>query len=222
MPRTAKTIVAEIKTLFVRRHEEKLTIQADMAILRDVHGWTQQEITEATGVPQRTVSDWLQAYDEGLSDPAKASRLTPVSVQAASDARVAKRVLATAPLEHVEHWISELPKERRQEIAAAVGHAHSKARVEFEERERNLTPVQRKEREANHATIDSFGAAMTSPFIVQRILDRLEQVDEDVRELIAHDQLTPEIARKIGSALEKLNNEFEVAKAMSGLDEEEL
>jgi transposase len=221
--RSTKEIVAEIKSVYARTTADKLLIQKDMVELRnEPHNWVERQIAEKTGIPQSTVNRWLQAYDEGVTQVGQASRLTPESMQSASDRRVAKRVLAEAPAEVIEQMIDELPKERQQQVAAAAGHVWAKARVEHDERERNLTPVERKERETNASTIETFGALITTPFRGQRIVEHIEMAIDDLKVLIEHDTITPEISNEIGVALGKLNNEFEVAKAMRSLDEVEL
>ena len=220
MSRSTNEIVAEIKTLYGRRHEEKLQIQKDMAELRSL-GWTEQQTADATGISQSTVSRWLAAYEEGLTQVGKASRLTPESVQDASDRRVAKRVLEHAPMEMVERIIEKLPKERRQKVAAAAGHRHAQVREAFEEKERNLTPVQRKEREANASTIDDFAARLTAPFVGASIVLHIEQATDELQEINEHNQMTPELEQAITAALIKLNQEFQVASAMAGSWSEE-
>jgi len=96
--RTEEELVADLKTRFGRRHEDKLVMQSEMAELRDRFGRTQDEIAKKTGIPQRTVSDWLQAWDEveasrGSSEVAEPSRLTPQFHKDRSDRGVTKRTL---------------------------------------------------------------------------------------------------------------------------------
>src|SRR5215472_6613514 len=144
MSRTANALVAEIKTLYGQRNEDKLRILADMAELRDKHGWTQQQTANKTDIPQQTVSRWLEAWNEQVSaGSTQVSRLTPREFQAASDRRVALRVLKEQPTETVEQMIRELPQARRQAVLAEFGDGYAQARRDFEERERNLTPAQR-------------------------------------------------------------------------------
>lgn len=218
MKRSTNEIVAEIKTLYGRRHEEKLQIQADMVVLRDEHGWTQRQIADATGIPQPTINNWLQAYDEGLINPDQTSRLTPASVQEASDARVAERVLKTAPAEVIERIVGNLPRERQHVVAASAGNSYARSRVEHEERERNLTPAQRKEREAIGSRIDDAATRMTMGFEAMSIVNHLEAATEKLRGLNEARAVTPEIGRSIAHALAGFTEEVEVAFAIAQLD----
>lgn len=215
-----EALVAEIRSLYGRRHEEKVQIQQDMAALRDQYGWTQQMISDETGVPRSTVDMWLRAYDEGLADPSRASRLTPASAHARSDRAVAKRVFATAPMEDIEHVISSLPPERVQQVAAAAGNAYHQARVEYAENERNLTPRERSEREAA-------GEALTEPvrkaaagFTTLGIVGHLEQATDELHELTSDGSLTPKLVRQILRAKDAFESELSVAAALVGLEEE--
>jgi plasmid maintenance system antidote protein VapI len=218
MSRTANALVAEIKTLYGRRREEKLQIQKDMVALRDEHDWTEQQIADATDISQSTVSRWLVAYDEGLTQVGKASRLTPESVQAASDRRVAQRVLSTAPVELIERMVDTLPKERRQAIEAHFGDGYARARHHFEQRERNLTPAQRKEREAAQQTMSTYAGRALAPIKALSVANELNMATETLKELIADQSLTPEMIVEIERSLGEFQVELEVARAMAGLE----
>lgn len=222
MSRSTNELVAEIKTLYGRRHEERLQIQKDMVVLRDDYKWTVRKIAEATGITKSTVDRWLLAYDEGLSQVGQTGRLTPQATQDASDRRVAKRVIADAPLELIEQLLDELPDERREEVAAVAGHRRSKARVERSKKEKAMTPAQLKAREANRSVIDDFAAALTSPFISASIVLLIEQATDKLRELVAGNAMTSEAEKEIAAALIDLNREFQVASAMAGVEEEVL
>jgi hypothetical protein len=130
--------------------------------------------------------------------------------------------LKSAPMEEVEKILDKLPKERQQQIAAAAGHSYHKARVEHTERERNLTPVQRKEREANASTIDDFAARMTLPFAAASIVSLIEEATGKLRGLIEGNSASAEIEKAIATALIDLNREFQVFSAMAGVEEEVL
>jgi plasmid maintenance system antidote protein VapI len=210
--------VTEIKTLYGRRREEKLQIQKDMIALRDEHGWTQQRIADATDIPQRTVSNWLEAYDEALSNLAEPSRLTPESVQAASDLRVARRVLASAPLEQVEEMVRRLPYERRDEVGRAFDNTTSRIAADFRDRQRNLTPAQRAEREAAGEVLTSRVDRALAPFKAMSVANELDLATESLKELIADQSLTPEMIESIEKSLAEFLTELEVAKAMAGLE----
>jgi transcriptional regulator with XRE-family HTH domain len=217
--KTAKELVADIKTRYKRTKADSLAIQKDMAALRDQYGWSQDEIADKTGVPQRTVSNWLQAYDEGLSNLAEPSRLTPRSQQDASDRRVAERVLKTAPVELVERMVSGLPRERRNQIGAAFGNSYMKKRAEFEEQQRNLTPAQREERKAAAETMTKPVRDALAQFAVPlKIVPLLEEATETLQELIADQSLTPKLMHAIDKADAVWRTELEVARAMAGLE----
>lgn len=222
MSRSTNEIVAEIKQLYGRRHEEKLQIQQDMAALRDEHSWTQRKIADATGISQPTVNNWLQAYDENLINLDQPARLTPRATQKASDQRVAKRVLAEASSEEIEELIDDLPKEQREQLAAAAGHPRQKARSERKKKEQGRSEADKKAREANRSLIDDFAAALTSPFISASIVLLIEQATEKLHELIEGNAMTPDAEKEIAAALIDLNREFQVASAMSGVEEEVL
>jgi transcriptional regulator with XRE-family HTH domain len=176
--RSTSVLVAEIKTLFGRRHEEKLQIQKDMAVLRDEHGWTQDQIAGETGVPKGTVDMWLRAYDEGLTDPSQASRLTPVSTQAASDRRVAKRVIAENPAVVMEAFEAATPEVRR-EIARQVSTA-PEVQLEAQQRQAETnyrpTPV----RQNDNLVLMQFESKLaTADSALRKALGLLEKVDQE-------------------------------------------
>ena len=130
------TKVARIRELYAQRIEGKREMQALMVSLRNDDGWTQQQIADATGISQPTVHRWLKAADEGGIIQLN-NRLSTVEHQDRSEQAIAKRVLATAPIEHVEHMIQQLPHERRKEVAQATGYIRpNKPNVSPEERER--------------------------------------------------------------------------------------
>jgi transposase len=218
--RTARELVADIKTRYGRLHKDRLAIQKDMVALRDQHGWTQRQIADKTDIPKSTVDQWLRAYDEQVSAGLpEVGRLTPKSLQEASDWRVAQRVIKSAPLEQVEQIISNLPRERRNQIGAAFGDRYSKRRAEFEERERNLTPAQRKEREAAAEALTRPVRQALAHFAVPlKVVPLLEEATETLQELIADQSLTPKLMREIDKADAEWRTELEVARAMAGLE----
>jgi len=217
--RTTDALVAEIKTLASQRKEEKLQIQKDMVELRDEHNWSTREIAAATEIPQQTVVNWLQAYDEAVTNLGQPSRLTPQSVQAASDRRVAQRVLREQPTEVVEQMIRELPRERRQAVLAEFGDGYAQARRDFDERERNLTPAQRSEREAaGDAVTKPIREAMAHFAVPLKVVPLLEEATDALRELISDHSLTPELISAIDEADAEWRTELEVARAMAGLE----
>ena len=218
--RTTKALIVEIKALYGQRNEDKLRMQADMAELRDTHHWSATRIGRDTGVPQETVSRWLRAWDEQkLSDQAsQVTRLTPREFQAASDRRVALRVLKEQPVEIIERMVDELPRERRQEIEAHFGDSYARTRRQFDEHERNLTPAQRKEREAFGQAIANRVDRALAPFKAMSVANELDLATESLKELIADQSLTPEMIESIEKSLAEFLTELEVAKAMAGLE----
>jgi predicted transcriptional regulator len=218
MGSSSSELVAEIKTLYGRRHEEKLQIQRDMVALRDDHGWTEQKIADATGISQSTVSRWLLAHEEGLTQVGKASRLTPVSVQAASDMRVAGRVLADAPMEAIERQIEKLPPERRQRIAAAAGSPYHQARVEREEHERDLSVRERSERDAAVHTATAPARRLLAFAGSAAIVAGLGVARERLHEIISDGELTADAVREIEEARDAFDAEFQVACGLVGIE----
>jgi len=213
MGRKTTELVAEIKTLYGRRREEKLQIQKDLAALRDEHHWSNHRIERETGIPRATIINWLEAFDEG------GSRLTPRHQQAASDRRVALRVLREQPVEIIERMVDELPRERRQEIEAHFGDGYARVRRNFEEHERNLTPAQRKEREAAGQAVSSSVGRALAPFKAMSAATHLGLATETLKELVADQSLTPEMIEEIERSLAEFLTELEVARAMAGLEE---
>jgi transcriptional regulator with XRE-family HTH domain len=124
--RSEAALVAEIKQLYGRRHEEKLQIQKDMVELRDGYGRTQPEIARATGIPQQTVSDWLRAFDEA-TDLGRPSRLTPDSHKIRSDRAVARRVIAEDP-----EFLASLTPEAQRKAAVILDTESAKRQNERE------------------------------------------------------------------------------------------
>jgi len=218
--KTASELVRDIKSRYGRLHADKLVIQEDMADLRDGYGWTQMQIADKTGVPQKTVSRWLQAWDEQkAAGSSQVTRLTPSDLHVASDRAVAERVLKSAPIEMVERIIGDLPRERRVQIGAAVDHLYSVKRAEFDERERNLTPAQRKEREAAAESLTRPVRQALGQFAVPlKVVPLLEEATETLQELINDEALTPKLMRAIDKADAAWRTELEVARAMLGLE----
>jgi hypothetical protein len=134
--------------------------------------------------------------------------------------RQAVQVLREAPMEAVERIIDELPRERRQAVAAAAGHAYSKARREYEEAERNLTPLQHKEREVASAELSAGIDRALGGFAAMGIVDHIEQATEDLREQVEKQALSADLLRAIDTAIDALLEEREVARAMFGLEVE--
>lgn len=159
--------------------------------------WCQRLVTWRTSVSARDTPPF--AYDSE-DRPLRATRQT----------------LREAPLEQVEQIIGELPPERQQAIAAAAGSGYHQARRDFEEKERNLTPAERKEREAGRATIDQYAGRISAPFTTLDIAGHLEQAREKLSELIEAHALSAEVMKPIDKANEEWQSEYEVASAMAG------
>jgi transcriptional regulator with XRE-family HTH domain len=216
--RSTTALVAEIKTLYGQRNKDKLRMQADMVELRK-HGWTQRRIADATGVPQSTVDRWLRGYDESLTQVGQDPKLTPNSEQERSDRAVARRVLSEQPLEFVERMIDELPRERRVQIGRAFDHSYSKARADHDDRERNLTPAQRSEREAAAEKLTLPARQAAAGFAALGIIGHLEQALEELHELTADGSLTSKLVRQIDRAHDAFGAELAVAKGLVGIEE---
>ena len=130
-----------------------------------------------------------------------------------TDVRGAKRVLATAPLEQVEQIIATLPKDRQQAIAAATGDRHATARQTYDERERDMTPAARKEREAAVEEADQHVADLMSGFDHLSIATNLRVSTDILQEMIAKNTITPEGLSHIDQALAGFLDEYKVAQA---------
>lgn len=131
----------------------------------------------------------------------------------------AKKLLAEAPMEQVEQIISGLPKDRQTAIRAAAGDEYAKARQAEDERVRNLTPAQRKEIEAAKERIAQGPRAAVASFTALGVVGHLDQATEDLSQMIADQQVTPESIYRIEQAHERFATELEVARAMAGLEE---
>jgi len=216
----AVVLVNEIKTLSERRHGDKLAIQSRMVALRDEHGWSKHRIADETAVPRATVIRWLEAWDETKAKGVQVDpRLTPIAEQSRSDRAVAQRVLREAPMEQVEQLINELPKERKQQVMAAAGSGYHQARVAHDERERNLTPLERSERVAAQEAVTRPVRDAMAPFGAFGIASYLGRATETLKELIADHSLTTEVIQEIEEANAEWQTELEVARAMAGLEE---
>jgi hypothetical protein len=167
-------LVAEIRSLYGRRHEEKLQIQRDMVVLRDAHGWTQRRIADATGVPQSTVDLWLRAYDESLTKVGQASRLTPESVQLRSDRRVAERVIATAPVEDRVEMAAKLLEDKdvaRETFKTVIANpSYSRAAFDRAAYERNAEKRRKDRERAEQRAIDG---AMPLPAYIAKMVEKI-------------------------------------------------
>jgi len=144
---------------------------------------------------------------------------TPYAGQYAKvKANLTRSTLRDAPMEEVERVISELPRERQQQIAAAAGSGYHKARVEFNERERNLTPAERSEREAAAESLMQPVRQATAGFAALGIVGHLEQAHEEIHELVADNSLSRQLVRQIDRALEAIQAEMQVARALVGIE----
>jgi hypothetical protein len=132
----------------------------------------------------------------------------------------ARKLLRDAPMEQVEQILAELPAERQQQVAAAAGHAYHKARVEYAEEERNLTPSQRYEREAAGETLTEPVRQAAAGFAVLGIVGHLEQARDEIHELISDGSLTPRLVRQIGRVLDGIEAEMQVARGLVGIEED--
>jgi len=144
---------------------------------------------------------------------------TPFAVKGnlSEDRRVlghAKTVLASAPLEQVERIVSELPRERQLAIGAAAGDAYLGKRQKHDEQERDLTPLQRKEREAAVGAVTDVANQAVAGFAALGVVGHLNQATDDLKELNADQSLTPTLVKQIEKALRAFQTELEVAQMM--------
>lgn len=130
--------------------------------------------------------------------------------------RHARQVLRDAPLEQVEQIIGDLPFERQQAVAAAAGDRYAKVRHEADERERGMTPAQRKEREAAVESVRQGSAEMTAGFDTLAIVNDLEHATELLTQMVAKGVVSPDGMRRIDTALAAFLDEYKVAQAMVG------
>jgi len=129
-------------------------------------------------------------------------------------------LLREAPMEQVERILDELPPERVQQIAAAAGHSYHRARVEYDESERNMTPAQRSQREAEVDEMLKPVRQATAGFATLGIIGHLEQAHEEIHELVADGSLTKKLVRQIDRALQTIEAEMQVARGLVGIEEE--
>lgn len=129
----------------------------------------------------------------------------------------ARKVFREAPMEQVEQILGSLPKERRQQVAAAAGHGYSKARVEYDEKERNLTQHERQQREMAAERLSKPIRQATAGFKALGIVGHLEQATEELQELVADDSVTDLLLKQIEQAMSAFATEMEVARGMAGL-----
>jgi len=131
-----------------------------------------------------------------------------------------KATLRDAPMEQIERVIETLPRERQQEIAASAGNAYHRARVEYREQERVVTPAERREREEAANRLTQPAREATAGFAALGIVGHLEQARDELHELFQDGSVTPRLIRQIDRALEGFNAELQVARALAGMEEE--
>jgi hypothetical protein len=195
-----------------------------------VVGATQREIAKAAGFKKgetasRHMAVWAtyqgkppanQTYSECYDAVTGFDR---EAAQERTDKARAQKFLASAPLEQVEQVISTLPKERQRPISAAAGNEYMKARQDYAEAEARLTPADLSAREAAADRLTAPVRNAAAGFTALGIVGHIEQATEELRELIADASLTEPLLSKIAEALADFTTEFEVARAMAGLEE---
>lgn len=152
--------------------------------------------------PEGTLPDWKRG-----------SHATEAEIQTG-----AKKLLAEAPLEQVEQIVASLPKERVRAIGAAAGNAYLGAKQKDAEDEANMTPAQRKAREASVAAVGRSARGMVAGFATLGIVGHIEQATEELAELNADSSVTPEMAEQIDRVLALFLVELEVAKGLAGIE----
>lgn len=178
------------------------------------------EAALASGATQREVARFLSKSHTWVADvvawDGKGTLYGKDTARRQQD--MAKQYITEAPMEQVERIIEKLPRERQQAIAAAAGSGYHRARQEFEEKERNLTPAQRQEREANRQSINELGGRLVAPFASMTAADHLDSAREILTEMISTHSLSREVWEPISTALDALLTEAQVAAAMVGLE----
>jgi hypothetical protein len=156
---------------------------------------------------------WVRKLVAWRTNPSS-STPTPYAGEApAVDLRKAKQWLREAPAEQIEQALAELPSERVHIVGAAVGDAYSVSRREFDEAERDLSPAQRKAREAGQDQIQGSVAKAMSGFDTFGIVNHLGQATSILTRMIAEDTLTEEYVRQVDTALAAFLDEYRVAQA---------
>jgi hypothetical protein len=165
--------------------------------------WVREMATFATtSLPEAKSPKWTRG-----------SHATTAEIQAG-----AQKLLAEAPMEQVERIVEALPKKRQQAIAAAAGHGYSKLREEYDRREREMTPAQRKEREAAVGEVASHAGRVLAPFSTLSIANHLDSATDLLKEMIENDSLTSEMLKTIDTALAAFLDEYKVAQARAGME----
>lgn len=214
MNREARSHVDRAAKYLARGESAYHQAAAEMRAAKDA-GATWPEIGATLG---RSKS-WCEKIVAWNESPAKgASAPTPFAEPDRDhpDLRGTRRLLRDAPMEQVEQIVAQLPPERQKQIAAAAGHGYLGARVAHEEAERQVTPAQEREREEAKERLAKPARQAVGAFSALGIVLHLEQATEEIRELQADASLTPEMARKIGHALDEFVREFEFAQQLLG------
>ncbi len=160
---------------------------------------------------------WAQRIVAFGKSPANTvSSTTPWEDHKAIDARKARQVLREAPLEQIEQMIEDLPEERREAVAAAVGNAYAKERQANREEIRHQTPAKKKEIEAAQGAIGESWRRGLAGFTALGIVAHIEQAADEMAELNADHSVTDELLEQIGTAFARLTEEIEVARMMVG------
>ena len=95
-----------------------------------------------------------------------------------------------------------------------------KARREYEEAEAQMTPAEKKAREARCDEIRQMATRMLAPFAAMSIVDHIDQATDDLRELIADHSISAQQLDGIARAYDSLRSELQVARAMAGPEAE--
>lgn len=161
---------------------------------------------------------WVKKLLAWALDPEQ-TEPTPYSgskMSARKDVEKTRRILREAPLEQVEQIITTLPRERKLAIAAELGDVAAKQRHEFEERERNMPPAERKAREAAAQTVRTGVAVATAGFDTFGIVNHLEQATTILGEMVGNGVISTDGMAKVDAALAAFLDEYRVAMAMTG------
>lgn len=230
---TKASALQKVETLSRKIEKSETSLEAwkwqraeAMAAAADA-GATQREIGNAAGMAGQKAGIHIRiwnrygslahrpTYSKAHED---VSGLNREKAQERTDRARTKKYLSELPLEAVEQVVSELPRERQRAIGAVAGNEYLKARQDYSEGEASLTPAQRKAREATSSSIETNTNKMVAAFGTGTLIDHIETATEMLREQIEQHAVIGEMLPAVGKALERLQQEYEVACAMAGLE----
>jgi hypothetical protein len=209
----AKAYLAVAESKDSKREAYKLAAK-EIAAYKEETGESNRKIAAACKTHDRTIDRLLKWHASGF----KAD--TPFLMDGKATERAAmshtKAVLREAPLEQVERIIDELPRERKQAIGAAAGHAYMKARQAYDDKEATLTQAEKDEREKARRTVEQTTDRLANTFGAMSIVAHIEQATEDLSEAMRRGGLSSQEHEAIKTAIDRLVATFEFAREMAG------